>query len=121
MDTTTISLVGGLLIAIITIIGNVVISIITKRSETEKEIARTVMENSFKAYEFSTKIGLEMAKEDRKSFIHYPYDYYMFVYFHLVRELKGKKLTEKRLIKIMNEMKKIKEVYKRHADITDIR
>jgi hypothetical protein len=120
MDVSTISVIGGLAVSAITVLSTVWGNYYTKKKEQEKEIMLKVLENSFKEYEFRTNHAIEEAKNSGRTADLYPYDYYLMHFAQLVRLIEKGKLTEENIIKVVQDQKMFRRVYKSELEKSEM-
>ena len=111
MGITTISVIGGFLISGLTILSNIWISYLGKKSDKKSEFNLKIIELAYKEYEFRTNITTELAKKDGVGVSLYPFDYYLIYYTKLSQILEKGKLTESEINKMLVEMKNVNSIY----------
>ena len=113
MDIGAISVIGGLTISLITIVGNFIMSGQQKRVEYKREIYITVLNISYEEWKANTELTLELAKINGGTASFYPYDEYLLYYTKLIKLLEKDKLTEIEIKNMMSQFKNTRDIIRR--------
>jgi hypothetical protein len=113
LDITTLSVVGGFIIAGVTILSNIWINYLNKRNEFKKGIYLQVIDQSFKDYEYKTNLILKLSEDKGGQATLYPYEYYLIYYVKLAKLIETGKFTEKKVEKLLTEMKEYSQLFEK--------
>ena len=105
------SIIGSLLIASITIIGNVVVTIISKRNEFKQAQFKTIMECAWKEYEYKTNLVNEKADKEGKEKIIVPFIEYLIFYSVFLKVLSRHNIKEQHIKAALKEKKDVTDNY----------
>jgi hypothetical protein len=119
MTLSSIGLIGGLLISLVTILSNVWINHLNKKKEMKKEVMLKILENSFKEYEFLTTHAMKEAEKQGRRANLFPYDYYLIHFSQLAKLLEEDKITEKKIKEVVQSQKLFRKVYKEEVEKDD--
>lgn len=114
-DKETIALIGALSVAIITLIGNIISSLITKRYEFKKALYSTIFDYAYKEWELKTKQMLEDRDKHGKTAVIYPFDMYLIYYSQYIRIIEKNKLQEKDVEAFKIKLNRLLAAYEKHA------
>jgi hypothetical protein len=112
----SIGLIGGLLLSLVTILSNVWINHLNKKKEMKKEIMLKILENSFKEYEFRTTHSIKEAEQQGRPAELFPYDYYLIHFAELAKLLDKEKFTEKEIKEVVEAQKLFIRVYRKNLE-----
>ena len=118
MDIANISIIGGLALAALTIVGNVFVTVYSKKNEYEQARFTTVMECAYKEYEHRTNLVLELHKMDNTKSINLIsfFDYFIF-YSRLLRVVGKRTVNEKTMKKVCIDNKILIDSFHKYNDM----
>ncbi|QRG68581.1 hypothetical protein [Brevibacillus choshinensis] len=110
-DKETITLLGVITAAIIALIGQIVVAIITKTNERKKALYSIVFECAYKEWEYQNNRMIETAKQKGGGTItEYPYMDYLLFYKLFIKLVDKKKVSEKDIRAFFLEQKNISKI-----------
>jgi len=110
-----VAIIGGLT-ALISVMGNIVQSILSKKYEKEKALKTSVLENAYKAYEHSYEIAMKESDKHGHTVKIYPWDMHVVSYVKILKLLDQKDVHIEDVKKLLNQLEDIQRVYDEHNE-----
>lgn len=110
MDIAVIVVVSGFVISALTLITNIIITYIDKKSDKKREVNLKILQMAFKEYELRTNYGLKQAEKDKTALL-YPFDYFLIFYSKLADLINKGKLSETEVKNMLEDMEDIARIY----------
>mgnify|MGYP005852345567 CR=1 FL=1 len=83
MEIGKISIIGGLILSALGIIGNVVTTVLNKKLEFENQVYKTIIDCAYKEWETKTHLVKDIAEKTGKGVGFVPFSDYILFYLHL--------------------------------------
>lgn len=112
MDLTTISVVGALLISALTIISNICIAKINKKSELRQTLIKLI----YQEWEYRTELIKEFAPKYGKQADLIPFNESLLFYKNFLELIDKRNITEEDIKKFFQEQKRLDDIYDKYQD-----
>lgn len=103
-------------IALVTVVSNSVISIISKRYDYKSSILQITLDSAYKEYEFRANSELQKAKEENREPHVLSSTEYLIFYSNIAKLLSKKKITETDIIETLKTNKETIDAYYKNKD-----
>lgn len=110
------SIIGSLTVAVITVIGNVIATIIVKRKEFQQSLYKTVLECSIKDYEFNTNLARDIASKSSTSVKLVPAIEFLAFHISFIDVYSKKHIKERHVLRALKNHKEFLDAYYRNKN-----
>jgi hypothetical protein len=115
-DATTITVIGAIAVALITIVGNFVVTYLTKRFEYKKSLHTIIYDCAYKEWEYTISMLKLQADLDGEQLEVRPFPDFLFFYSRFVRLIEEQNIKESDITKFFNDQTKIQKIYNQERD-----
>lgn len=109
-----IAIIGSLIVASITIIGNIIITVISKRTEFNQSLYKSIIEIAMKDYEYKTNLAIEHNGKYGGGYTLVPFTDYLIFYTQFIKVLNKNKIKESDMESFFKNNKNAKESFRKY-------
>lgn len=113
-DKETITVVGALLVAFITVVGNLVITWLTRKYEYKKALMNIVYDTAYKEWEARVKLVREIADKTGRHAELYPFNDSLLYYSKFMKLIEKKNVKESDIRNFFEEETKVRRLFNKY-------
>ncbi len=115
-----IALIGSLIVAGLTIIGNMVVAVINKNKEFNQAVYNALIDAAYKEYEYVSNTAKELSEKRGGNLTLYPFAENLIFYIFFIKGLGKGRMTERRIKRFFKRKKEATELFYKYKDSYDI-